>query len=95
MLLPSSGLFLVLFAITFFGRTLVDYSTPSLLRLAVPVEIAGPYNAWRMIIHFTGTILSTSIAAVIPVWMLLVLTTATQMISGISYFVDKEMRITR
>lgn len=92
MLVRSEGLFLLLFSLTFFGRTLVDYATPSLLRLAVPVEIAGPYNAWRMIIHFTGTILSTSIAAVIPIWTLLVLTMAAQLISGVSYFTDKDMR---
>lgn len=92
MLVRSEGLFLLLFSLTFFGRTLVDYATPSLLRLAVPVEIAGPYNAWRMIIHFTGTILSTSIAAVIPIWTLLVLTMTAQLISGVSYFTDKDMR---
>lgn len=92
MLVRSEALFLILFAVTFFGRTLVDYATPSLLRLAVPVEIAGPYNAWRMILHFTGTILATSIAAVIPVWALLILTTIAQLISGLSYFTDKEMR---
>ena len=91
MLLRSELLFLVLFSVTYFGRTLVDYATPSLLRLAVPVEVAGPYNAWRMIIHFTGTILATSIAAVIPVWMLLVLTAAAQLLSGIFYFTDREM----
>ncbi|MDO4426199.1 MAG: hypothetical protein Q4D17_10605, partial [Planctomycetia bacterium] len=92
MLVRSEGLFLLLFSLTFFGRTLVDYATPSLLRLAVPVEIAGPYNAWRMIIHFTGTILATSIAAVIPIWTLLVLTMAAQLVSGVSYFTDKEMK---
>lgn len=92
MLVRSEMLFLVLFAVTFFGRTLVDYATPSLLRLAVPVEMAGPYNAWRMIIHFTGTILATSIAAVIPVWALLILTMAAQLFSGLSYFTDREMR---
>ena len=92
MLVRSEGLFLLLFAVTYFGRTLIDYSVPSLLRLAVPVEIAGPYNAWRMIIHFTGTILATSIAAVIPVWALLILTAVAQLISGFSYFTDKNMR---
>ena len=92
MLVRSEGLFLLLFSLTYFGRTLVDYATPSLLRLAVPVEIAGPYNAWRMILHFTGTILATSIAAVIPIWALLALTMAAQLISGVSYFTDKDMR---
>ena len=92
MLIRNELLFLILFAIVYFGRTLVDYATPSLLRLAVPVEIAGPYNAWRMIIHFTGTILATTIAAMIPVWALLILTMVVQLLSGISYFTDRQMR---
>jgi hypothetical protein len=92
MLIRNELLFLILFAIVYFGRTLVDYATPSLLRLAVPVEIAGPYNAWRMIIHFTGTILATTIAAMIPVWALLILTMIVQLLSGISYFTDRQMR---
>lgn len=92
MLIRNESLFLVLFAVVFFGRTLVDYSTPSLLRLAVPVEMAGPYNAWRMIIHFTGTLMATTIAAMIPVWALLSATMIAQLISGISYFSDREMR---
>ena len=74
MLVSGPTLFLILFSLVFFGRTLVDYATPSLLRLVVPVELAGPYNAWRMILHFTGTVLSTSVAAFVPVWLLLLLT---------------------
>lgn len=93
MLIPNPTLFLILFSLVFFGRTLVDYAAPSLLRMAVPVEIAGPYNAWRMILHFTGTILATSVAALIPVWLLLLLTMLAQLISGIHYFSAKEMRI--
>lgn len=92
MLIRQEFLFLCLFAVVYFGRTLVDYSTPSLLRLAVPVEIAGPYNAWRMILHFTGTLLATTIAAIIPVWALLLVTMIAQLISGLSYFTAKEMR---
>lgn len=92
MLIRNELLFLILFAVVFFGRTLVDYSTPSILRLAVPVEIAGPYNAWRMIVHFIGTILATSIAAVIPVWLLLILTMAAQLVSGLSYFTSRDIR---
>ena len=92
MLIPGQGLFLVIFGVVFFGRTLVDYATPSLLRLAVPVELAGPYNAWRMILHFSGTLLATTVAAMIPVWALLGLTMTAQLISGISYFADKDMK---
>ena len=93
MLIPNPTLFLILFSLVFFGRTLVDYAAPSLLRMAVPVEIAGPYNAWRMILHFTGTILATSVAALIPVWLLLLLTMLAQLVSGIHYISAKEMRI--
>lgn len=92
MLVSGPTLFLILFSLVFFGRTLVDYATPSLLRLVVPVELAGPYNAWRMILHFTGTVLSTSVAAFVPVWLLLLLTMAAQLLSGLSYFTAKEMR---
>jgi len=56
------------------------------------VEIAGPYNAWRMILHFTGTIMATSIAAAIPVWALLIATMTAQLLSGIFYFTDPQMR---
>lgn len=92
MLVPSPVLFLILFGLILFGRTLVDYATPSLLRLVVPVELAGPYNAWRMILHYTGTVLATSIAAFIPVWLLLLLTMAVQLLSGIHYFTAREMK---
>lgn len=92
MLVPSPVLFLILFGLILFGRTLVDYATPSLLRLVVPVELAGPYNAWRMILHYTGTVLATSIAAFIPVWLLLLLTMAAQLLSGIHYFTAREMK---
>ena len=43
-------------------------------------------------IGFTGTILATSIAAVIPVWALLWLTMILQLLSGISYFTNRDMR---
>ncbi len=92
MLLPGKGLFLGLFTITYFGRTLVDYAIPSLLRLAVPVEIAGPYNAWRMTLHIAGTLLSTSVAAVVPVWLLLLLTMAAQLLAGLLYFISSHMK---
>ena len=92
MLIESEGFFLLIFSLVYFGRTLVDYAIPSLLRLAVPVELAGPYNAWRMILHFSGTLFATTIAAVIPVWALLAATMASQLLSGISYFFSAEMQ---
>jgi hypothetical protein len=67
MLIPNKYVFLAVFALVYLGRTLVDYSVPALLRAAIPVQIAGPYNAWRMLLHNGGTLLATTIAAFIPV----------------------------
>ncbi len=86
LLISNASQFLLLFAVVYFGKTLVDYAVPSLLRIVVPVEIAGPYNAWRMNIHTIGILLATTLAALIPVWLLLVLTMLGQVISGLCYF---------
>ena len=92
MLIPSKYLFLIVFTLVYFGRTLVDYSVPSILRAAIPVQLAGPFNAWRMLLHNGGTLLATTIAAFIPVTWLLALTVVCQLISGIHYFVSKDLR---
>ena len=83
---------LAVFALVYLGRTLVDYSVPAILRSAIPVQIAGPYNAWRMLLHNGGTLLATTIAAFIPVTWLLVLTVVFQLFSGFHYFVAKDLR---
>ena len=75
------------------GRTFVDYSVPSILRAAIPVELAGPYNAWRMLLHNGGTLLATTIAAFIPVSWLLALTLVFQLISGLHYFTARDLRV--
>ena len=92
MLIPSKYLFLTVFTLVYFGRTLVDYSVPSILRAAIPVHLAGPFNAWRMLLHNGGTLLATTIAAFIPVTWLLVLTVVCQLFSGIHYFISKDLR---
>lgn len=92
MLIPSKYLFLIVFTLVYFGRTLVDYSVPSILRAAIPVQLAGPFNAWRMLLHNGGTLLATTIAAFIPVTWLLALTVVCQLISGIHYFLSKDLR---
>lgn len=92
MLIPGKWLFLALFTFTYFGRTLADYAIPSLLRLAVPAEIAGPYNAWRMTLHIAGTLIATSVAAMVPVWMLLVLTMFAQLLASLLYFTNSDMK---
>lgn len=88
----NATLFLVVYTAVMLGRTFVDYGVPVILRFAVPVAIAGPYNAWRMMLHNGGMLLATSVAAFIPVEALLILTVALQLYSGISYFTNKEMR---
>lgn len=92
MLIPNKFVFLAVFALVYLGRTLVDYSVPAILRAAIPVQIAGPFNAWRMLLHNGGTVLATTIAAFIPVSWLLALTVAFQLISGLHYFIAKDFR---
>ena len=84
--------FLILYAIIIFGRTLIDYAVISLMLYAVPLEIAGPYNAWRMILHNGGTLIATTIAAFIPTPALLVTTVVCQLISGAMFLRLKVLR---
>lgn len=91
MLIPNESLYLGIFALIMFGRTFVDYSVPSVLRTSVPVELAGPYNAWRMLLHFGGTLAASTIAAFIPVQVLLIVSMIFQFFAGFSYFYDKSL----
>ena len=91
-LVEDQTVFLAAFTLIIFGRTLIEYAVPALLRFAVPADIAGPYNAWRMILYFSANMLATSIATVVPVKLLLIITAVMQMISGISFFCLKIMR---
>lgn len=92
MLIPNKYVFLTVFTLVYLGRTFVDYSVPSILRAAIPVHLAGPFNAWRMLLHNAGTLIATTIAAFIPVTCLLILTVVFQLISGLHYFIAKELR---
>lgn len=92
MLFAGKWMFFTLFTLLMLGRTMIDYSVPTVLRFAVPVEIAGPYNALRMLLHNGGTLLATTLAAFLPVSWLLILTTVFQLCSGISYLTVKEIR---
>lgn len=91
MLIPNKFVFLAVFVLVYLGRTLVDYSVPAILRAAIPVQIAGPFNAWRMLLHNAGTLIATTIAAFIPVSWLLVLTVVFQLLSGLHYFTEKDL----
>lgn len=92
MLIPNKYIFLTVFALVYLGRTFVDYAVPSILRAAIPVNLAGPFNAWRMLLHNSGTLIATTIAAFIPVTWLLALTVVFQLISGLHYFLSKDLR---
>jgi len=85
-------LYLILYAVLLFGRTLIDYAVPAALLYAVPLEIAGTYNAWRMILHNGGTMLATIAAGFLPLPILLVFSLLCQMISGINFCTAKVMR---
>ncbi|MBR5311660.1 MAG: MFS transporter [Clostridia bacterium] len=87
-------LYLILYAVLLFGRTLVDYAVPAALLYAVPVEIAGTYNAWRMILHNGGTMLATVAAGFLPLPVLLTLSLICQVVSGINFCAAKVMRKT-
>ncbi len=86
LLIPDSPvLFLIIGGLIIFGRTVVDYAVPSLLVYLVPADIAGPYNAYRMILHSGGGLLASALAAVIDAEILVILAAALQVISGICY----------
>ncbi|MBQ7982779.1 MAG: MFS transporter, partial [Clostridia bacterium] len=79
-------LFLCIYAVLLFGKTLVDYAIPAALLYMVPVEIAGTYNAWRMILFNGGTMLGTIAAGFLPLPILFGLALICQLITGINYF---------
>jgi hypothetical protein len=85
LLIGSSTMFLILYTVIMVGRTLIDYSIPASLLKVVPVEIAGPYHAWRMALQNAGMLLATTFATVTPIPYLLAATAVFQLISGISY----------
>ena len=82
-------LFLAIFALLIFGRTLVDYAIPAALLYMVPVEIAGTYNAWRMILLNGGTMLATITASFLPLPALFTIALICQLITGLNYFIFK------
>ena len=85
LLISSSSLFLMVYTVIMVGRTLIDYGVPSMLLKVVPVEIAGPYHAWRMVLQNAGMLIATTLAAVTPVPYLLAAAAVFQLISGVSF----------
>ena len=85
LLIKDSMTFLIIYTVIIAGRTLIDYSVPSMLLKVVPVEIAGPYHAWRMALQNAGMLIATSLATVTPIPYLLAAAAVFQLISGISF----------
>lgn len=87
MLVKNATSFLIIYALITVGRTIIDYTVPSLLIKIVPVSIAGGYNAWRMALHNLGSLVATFIAAYVPTHVLLILAMIGQVVSGISFYI--------
>jgi len=81
----NSTIFLTFYGIVFFGKILIDYAVPDMLFKIVPLEISGPYHAWRMVLNNGGIVLGTIVASILPVMVLLWFTAVSQLISGIIY----------
>ena len=90
--LESGPIFMAAATAVVLGRTLVDYGVPILLRRAVPIHIAGTYNAWRMVLHSGGTLLATSAAAVLTSEALIGITVVFSLLSGCGFFFSRSIR---
>jgi hypothetical protein len=85
--IPNGTVFLVLYFIIWFGKNLIDYGVPTALIHHVPDEIAGPYHAWRMILHTGGSLVASALGAVLPTAVLIVAALVLQVASGVWYFI--------
>ena len=88
----STPIFLVVYAFLIFGRNLIDNAVPASLIYIVPSEIAGPYNALRLVLHFSGIVISNLLASLISVKALLVSTLAVQLACAICFSLAKIMK---
>lgn len=92
LLIPNAGVYLAAAGAVMLGRDIINNAVPAGLRYAVPAEIAGPYNAWRMVIHNGASLLATTVAILLPLPVLLVLTVVAQLLSGASFLLLRVMR---
>ena len=94
MLVGNQYVFLALCAFLIFGRTLVDVGVIALMIYPVPREHAGPYNAWRMVLHNLGSLLATAVATAIPTVALLWISVACGVASGFLFLLIPILRRT-
>lgn len=83
LLIPDSPmLFLCLYAVLMVGFYIDIYSVPDLLFRVIPANIAGTYNAYRLMLHQLGMLLATTIASILPSGVILPMALCFQVISG-------------
>jgi hypothetical protein len=83
---------LIAYALVMLGRNVVDNAVPSALIFVVPIEMAGQYNALRMVLHNGGMLIATATAVFIPTEMLFVAAMIAQLASGVAFFFLPIMR---
>ena len=76
----------IAYALVMLGRNVVDNAVPSALISVVPIEMAGQYNALRMVLHNGGMLIATASAVFIPTEMLFVAAMIAQLVSGAAFF---------
>ena len=91
----NATVLLIAYALMMLGRNVIDNAVPSALIFAVPLDMAGQYNALRMVLHNGGMLLATGIAVFIPTEALFVSAALAQMISGALFFYLPIMRSCR
>ncbi len=92
LMMGNEYVFFAVFAVTIFGRTIVEHSVPSLFRYCVPAEIAGTFNGWRMLLFYAGSLSATAIATVLPIQWVLIIAVLTQVFVGIDFYTSKELQ---
>ncbi len=87
-----AGWFLPVYAVVIVGKTFVDYGVPAALIRVVPDDLAGPFNAWRMVLHTGGSVLGTFLAGHLPIPVLLIGAAVLQLASGAVYLLSPVLR---
>lgn len=90
LIFKSTAAFLIFYGITYFFVVHINYAVPVAVTRLVPYEIAGKYNAGRMLLNTLGTSLASSLC--IPMFDIigavptLIICAVMQLASGIMYY---------
>ena len=84
--ISGNTVYLLVYLCIVIGRTLIDYSVPSLLITSVSRSVAGSYHAWRMVLQNAGTLLATLIASYVSPLLLLLIASVFQVFACISFY---------